>query len=104
MVYKYIGTIPSDANEEYRVAAEDGDDASSSSDGVGAAVGAVPTLPLPGRFVELELPDSDPRAVAYVSGSAPNAWGYLADGRTVSEIILEKDKRASEYDVSRRKH
>lgn len=97
MVYKYIGTIPADANKEFQL--ED-----VPSDVVGASVGAVPSLPLPGKFVELSLPDSDPRAVAYVSGSAPNAWGYLANGKTVSEIILEQDKRASEYDISRRKH
>eukprot|EP00980_Cylindrotheca_fusiformis_P005728 scaffold1194_cov127-Cylindrotheca_fusiformis.AAC.5 len=97
MVYKYIGTIPGDANREYVI-----EDASTGPKG--AVVSSVPSLPLPGKFVELQLPDSDPRAIAYVAGSAPNAWGYLADGTTVSEIILEKDKRASDYDKSRRKH
>lgn len=97
MIYKYIGTIPADANKEYVIA-----DAPTAAKG--ATVNSVTNLPLPGKFVQLELPDSDPRAVAYVAGSAPNAWGYLADGTTVSEIILEKDKRASDYDKSRRKH
>jgi predicted Zn-dependent peptidase len=97
MLYKYIGTIPADANKEYII--ED-----VPKDAKGATVNSVPSLPLPGKFVELQLPDSDPRAVAYVAGSAPNAWGYLADGTTVSEIVLEQDKRASDYDKSRRKH
>jgi predicted Zn-dependent peptidase len=96
MVYKYIGTIPADANKEYlkEEAALDR----------GAPIGAVPPLPKPSKFLELELPDSDPRAVAYVAGSAPNTWGYLADGSTVVEKIMEKDSRASDYDKQRRKH
>ena len=28
----------------------------------------------------IEINDSDPRAVAYVAGRAPNRWGILADG------------------------
>jgi predicted Zn-dependent peptidase len=95
MVYKYIGTIPKDANKEFQVEEE--------SQSEGKEVGAVPALPT-GRYIELELPDSDPRAVAYVAGSAPNAWGYLADGSTVAEKVLEKDKRASDYDKQRRAH
>jgi predicted Zn-dependent peptidase len=94
MVYKYIGTIPADANKEH-VAEEQSEK---------KAVGSVPALPRPGKFLELELTDSDPRAVAYVAGSAPNAWGYLADGTTVAERIMETDKRASDYDKQRRKH
>lgn len=95
MVYKYIGTVPADANKEYlkeEVALEQG-----------ASVGSVPALPH-GRHLELELPDSDPRAVAYVAGSAPNGWGYLADGSTVVEQIMANDMRASDYDKQRRKH
>ena len=97
MVYKYIGTIPKDANKEYL---QEGETANTE----GAKIGSVPALPHPGKFIELELPDSDPRAVAYVAGSAPNAWGYLADGSTVAEKVLEKDKRASDYDKRRRAH
>jgi len=96
MVYKYLGTIPADANKEYVKEMREPNQ--------GAPIGSVPSLPVPGKFVELELTDSDPRAVAYVAGSAPNAWGYLADGSTVSERLLEKDKRASDYDQQRRKH
>lgn len=96
MVYKYIGTIPADANKEYVV--------EPSTESKGTPVGSIPKLPTPGKFIELELPDSDPRAVSYVAGSAPNSWGYLEDGSTVAEIILEADKRASDYDKRRRQH
>ncbi len=96
MVYKYIGTVPAETNKEY-LKEERKDDG-------GALIGRVPSLPAPGKFLQLELPDSDPRAVAYVAGSAPNAWGYLSDGSTVAEKVLEMDKRASDYDKKRRKH
>lgn len=95
-VYKYIGTIPIDANKEFLMEEATLDQ--------GARIGSVPALPKPSKFLELELPDSDPRAVAYVAGSAPNAWGYLADGSTVVERIMQIDKRASDYDKKRRKH
>lgn len=91
MVYQFIGTIPADANEEYRKEADN-------------IVGRVPDLKLPGEYIELELPDSDPRAVSYVAGSAPNMWGFLADGSTVAEKVLEADKRCSDYDKRRRSH
>lgn len=96
MIYKYIGTVPTDANKEFlkeEVGLEQG-----------AAVGSVPALPKPGKFLELELADSDPRAVAYVAGSAPNAWGFLSDGSTMADCIMSRDKRASDYDRQRRKH
>ena len=91
LVFKYIGTIPANANEEYRKEADN-------------IVGHVPDLKLPGKYIELELPDSDPRAVSYVAGSAPNMWGFLADGSTVAEKVLEADKRCSDYDKRRRSH
>ncbi len=46
----------------------------------------------------------DPRAVAYVAGRAPNMWGYLEDGTTVPQKIMEADKGASKYDKKRRSH
>jgi len=95
LIYKYIGTIPSDANQEYlkeEIALEQG-----------AIVGSVPAMPR-GKFLEIELEDSDPRAVAYVAGSAPNSWGFLADGTTMVDHIMARDKRASDYDRQRRKH
>merc|ERR1712167_161015 len=36
----------------------------------------------------VHVPDSDPRAVAYVMGAAPNRLGVLADGRTLVERLL----------------
>lgn len=94
MIYKYIGTIPANTNEEYKVEPTE----------TIAWSGRVPQPPGPGRHLDLELPDSDPRAVAYVAGSAPNAWGYLSDGSTVTEKILETEKRMSDYDTKRRSH
>ena len=94
MIYKYVGTIPADANKEYKIEGEKVPD----------WTGRVPVPPSPGKHIELELPDSDPRAVAYVAGEAPNAWGYLADGSTVAEKVLAADKRASDYDKRRRSH
>jgi hypothetical protein len=64
----------------------------------------VPALKLPGKHIDLELSDSDPRAVSYVAGTAPNLWGYLADGSTVAEKVAKADKKASEYDQQRRSH
>lgn len=96
MVLKYVGTVPADTNKEYRANAPQ----ESSVDNFGS----IPQLAKPGKFIDLELPDSDPRAVSYVSGSAPNMWGYLADGTTVAERVLAGDKKASEYDKKRRGH
>lgn len=93
MVRKYIGTVPADANSEYR----------QENQGT-PTFEAVPALPMPGKYLQLDLTDSDPRAVAYVSGSAPNLWGFLGDGTTVADRILASDKRASDYDKSRRAH
>lgn len=94
MMYKYIGSIPADTNSEYKL----------SNPFAPEMTGRVPPPTIPSRHIELELPDSDPRAVAYVSGSAPNAWGYLSDGKTVTEHVLEADRRASDYDKKRRSH
>jgi predicted Zn-dependent peptidase len=96
MILQYIGTIPADANAKFRLEGQE----------VGKAkeFGSVPDLQLPGKFLELELPDSDPRAVSYVAGSAPNMWGRLADGTTVAERVMEADKRQSDYDKRRRSH
>jgi predicted Zn-dependent peptidase len=94
MILKYVGTIPADTNDEYKVEIE----------GEEQKFGSVPNLELPGKFLELELTDSDPRAVSYVAGSAPNMWGYLADGTTVAERVSAADKKASDYDNKRRAH
>lgn len=96
MILKYLGTIPADANSEYKVEGQEA--------GKAKEFGSVPDLQLPGKFLELELIDSDPRAVAYVAGSAPNKWGTLADGSTVAQRVMDADKRQSDYDKRRRSH
>jgi len=93
MLYQYIGTIPSQTNAEFKQ-----DNHVSSSD-----FGTVPTLALP-QFLELELPDSDPRAVAYVSGSAPNVWGFLSDGTTLSQRVMDAAPKQTKNDIARRSH
>jgi len=92
MIFKYLGSIPEDTNQEYKQPAID------------KLGGSVPQIPSPGKFINLELEDPDPRAVAYVSGSSPNSWGVLSDGSTVAEYVLAADKRASDYDKIRRSH
>jgi predicted Zn-dependent peptidase len=91
-ILQYLGTVPADTNAEYEVK-----DAS-------MEFASVPKLSLPGKHLDLELEDSDPRAVAYVAGAAPNQWGFLADGTSVAQRVSEADKRASDYDKQRRAH
>lgn len=94
---KYLGTIPADANSEYLTAAQKTQPK--------LTFGSVPQLDLPGKFLELELTDSDPRAVSYVAGAAPNMWGFMADGTNVAQRVMEADKkRAKEGDTQRRSH
>jgi len=90
-ILQYLGTVPADANAEFEVK-----DATMEFD-------SVPKL-APGKHLDLELEDSDPRAVAYVAGAAPNQWGFLADGTSVAQRVSEADKRASDYDKQRRAH
>jgi len=92
LVFKYLGSIPADANSEFMESKTAG------------SFGTVPALKIPGEHIDLELSDSDPRAVSYVAGSAPNLWGYLADGTTVAERVAEADKKATDYDRQRRSH
>jgi predicted Zn-dependent peptidase len=92
MIYKYLGSIPTDTNKEFQQAA------------ALRVPGRVPDIPKPGKYVELELEDPDPRAVAYVAGASPNSWGFLADGTTVAQRVLAADKKASDYDKKRRNH
>lgn len=95
LVLKYLGSIPADANSEF---------AMTKDEAANASFGTVPALKSPGEHIDLELSDSDPRAVSYVAGSAPNLWGYLADGTTVAERVSEADKKATDYDKQRRAH
>jgi len=100
LLYNYIGTIPADANSQYRQKADE------NAQNIGRVVQI--DKKATGKHLELELTDSDPRAVSYVAGSAPNAWGYLADGNTVAEFVLNENnnfnKKLSAYDKQRRSH
>jgi len=95
MVLKYLGTIPEKANAEFKVEPK--------TDGE-MLFGSVPKLEIPGKFLELELEDPDPRAVSYVAGAAPNMWGFIADGSNVAQRVKDADKKASDYDNKRRSH
>lgn len=107
MILKYLGTVPADANSKYRKTSGPailGGGEEATPEGESGGFGGVPSLLLPGRHLDLELEDSDPRAVAYVAGAAPNSWGFLADGSTVARRVSDADKKASEYDRQRRAH
>mmetsp|Transcript_42972 Transcript_42972/g.84423 ORF Transcript_42972/g.84423 Transcript_42972/m.84423 type:complete len:677 (+) Transcript_42972:1418-3448(+) len=92
MVKTFVGTIPPDQNRQY---------VPTPATGV-PDVGRVPALPAKGKHLDFDLLDSDPRAVAYVSGGAPNRWGVLADGTTVAQRAAQLG--GSDYDQSRRNH
>jgi len=96
MAKKYLGTIPTDSNSEFLVEVQKKEPK--------LDFGSVPSLQLPGQFLELELTDSDPRAVSYVAGAAPNMWGFMADGTTVAQRVMDADKRGTESDSQRRSH
>jgi len=90
LVRKYLGTLGGE-----------------SSAGRGGNEGdyKIPTIePLSGKDFEVSITDSDPRAVAYVSGAAPNRWGFFEDGRNIGDIVLEKSGKNSKFDVQRRTH
>ena len=44
--------------------------------------------PNPEAPLRVHVSDSDPRAVAYIAGAAPNRLGVLADGRSLVEALL----------------
>ncbi|KAH8055179.1 M16 peptidase-like protein [Aureococcus anophagefferens] len=44
--------------------------------------------PNPDAPLRVHVSDSDPRAVAYIAGAAPNRLGVLADGRSLVEALL----------------
>ena len=104
LVKRYLGTIPADANEKYLAKAPNADKAVRSGETLLAPVFSVPPLPLPARHLSFELEDPDPRAISYVSGAAPNSWGYLQDGSNLADRLRSSDKSASAFDNQRRGH
>eukprot|EP00554_Chaetoceros_debilis_P006134 CAMPEP_0194079482 /NCGR_PEP_ID=MMETSP0149-20130528/5671_1 /TAXON_ID=122233 /ORGANISM="Chaetoceros debilis, Strain MM31A-1" /LENGTH=1254 /DNA_ID=CAMNT_0038760989 /DNA_START=225 /DNA_END=3989 /DNA_ORIENTATION=+ len=103
MMLKYVGSISPDANSEFDLEKEE-EDISAEKKSLPKVFGSVPVSDTGGEFLELELSDPDPRAIAYVAGSAPNMWGTLADGTTVAERVMAADKSQSDYDQRRRSH
>lgn len=55
---------------------------------------SIPPVPSPGKDLYIEIKDSDPRAVAYVAGRAPNRWGTMADGSKVRVDVPEAEAAA----------
>ena len=77
MILQYLGTVPANANSQFKVEAE-GEEMYEDFSGV-------PALVLPSKHLDLELEDSDRIAMAYVAVAASNTWGFLADGSTVTK-------------------
>jgi len=73
----YVGSVPR----------PEGAPETTLADGAPTATNARPPA-TPGRPIRVHVPDSDPRAVAYVAGAAPNRLGTLADGRALVEQLL----------------
>jgi len=73
LVLKYLGTVPRSQRQ------------------VEAPTRAVPApaaaAAAESRHLDVFLPDSDERAVAYVAGTAPNRWGYLQDGTHLLDLF-----------------
>ena len=111
LIKRYLGTIPKATNRDY---------SSKALQSCGMVKPAstpvsVPALEPIGKHLEIELQDRDPRAVAYVSGSAPNRWGFFEDGTTVASRIALLDAQEArsaaavgdaeaEADERRRRH
>merc|ERR1712146_9327 len=90
---KYLGSIPK---------TEDTD----------AALKMVEKEPLPPmiqeqekRYIQVNVPDSNPRAFVYVSGRTPNRWGDMADGKKLVDFMRERtSSEEGEMALLRREH
>jgi hypothetical protein len=82
LALQYLGTLPpSETVSETVEAFEKGAAAAA------MAQPSIPPMPSPGKDLYIEIKDSDPRAVAYVAGRAPNRWGTMADGSKVLSLL-----------------
>jgi hypothetical protein len=69
----YLGTVPTTQSDH--------DIAKAINDGASAFTAPmIPPIKSGPKDLYIEINDSDPRAVAYVAGRAPNRWGIMADG------------------------
>ena len=83
---QYLGTIPATESAQEIVAQIDGVAAE-------APLPCIPMMPsVPNRDLYIEIKDSDPRAVAYVAGRAPNRWGVMSDG---TRALAQKQQETS---------
>lgn len=42
-----------------------------------------------GRYGQVHLPDSNPRAFVYVSGRTPNRWGFMEGGKHLADHLAQ---------------
>ena len=95
MALKYLGTIPSAMISNSPYASYAKEMAAAKSAQVAAAqqqhLDTVVVQPL-GKENPLAvyLPDNDSRAVAYVTGPAPNKYGFLTDQQNIASLLQEK--------------
>ncbi|GMH58655.1 hypothetical protein TrRE_jg4220, partial [Triparma retinervis] len=110
MILQYVGTIPPETNREYRETAPNFEEVRALEESLEGPEAGPPKYSVPevlglGGSVDVTLVDPDPRAVAYVSGSGPNRWGYLRDGRNLADVIVEKGgNKQTKFDLQRRRH
>jgi hypothetical protein len=88
LALKYLGSIPESKRPE-----------------------AVSMMPLPPlvedrsrRFIQVHLPDSNPRAFVYVSGRTPNRWGFMQGGQKLADYLGQLAPEADENTKTRRAH
>ena len=61
---------------------------------------SVPFNTQPAETFRLHVEDSDRRAVAYIIGKAPNRAGYLHDGRSLVDAVVDHIRKGSGSDVN----
>jgi len=88
LALQYLGTLPASETASETVQSFEKDAAA-----IAAAQPSIPPVPSPGKDLYIEIKDSDPRAVAYVAGRAPNRWGTMADGsKALDPAVGEGEK------------
>jgi len=93
LAVQYLGTVASSETTDEMVASFERKDGAKAQD-----TPCIPDTPSTARNLYLEVKDSDPRAVAYVAGRAPNRWGVMSDG---SRALIGSDNEGSEKQESK---